>query len=144
MLPERTEPAKRKALGEANRREQAAAENYRTALYEQAAAMREVYPGWVAEAAEVLNRRRQEIRAKVDDLLDEFVGLAAEQELQRSLQYFDGQAASWIYNPPRPERQGRSREKAEHRAKLGRKKASVAREPVALLAAVVQVAEEDR
>jgi hypothetical protein len=90
----------------------AAADNFRAAVYDQAAAMREHYGEWRAAVERRIDGHEAAVRELVAKLNDEFSSLAVDRELRRALEYFNGDPGNWTFIPPRPEALERSRRKA--------------------------------
>jgi hypothetical protein len=126
-MPERSEPAKRQTLGDANRREKAAAENVRAAVYAQSDAMREHYGEWVADVEQRIEARANAISKLVDKVRTEFGSLGVDRELLRALLYFNGNPDAWRFQVSRPGIEQRRREKAERNLALS---SSVQRNPL--------------
>lgn len=121
-LPEPTLLGKRKILGGANRRRQAAAENVRSAIYEQAGAMREHYGEWVGDLETRKAKRQVAIRDLIGKLRDEFAEQRQLGGLLAALAHFDGGPSNWHYQAPREGAEQRARERAKSELASRRRK----------------------
>src|SRR5581483_10700618 len=112
-LPERSEPAARQALAEANRRRLAAEANLREALAAQAQALRAHYGAALAAQRRRAERLRSRIAEQLEAIAQARPELERERALGRALEGFDGSPDTLDVRLPRPDRIERRRRAAE-------------------------------
>ena len=115
-LPEPTAPATRRAVAEANRRKQAAEQNLRQALREQAEQLRDHFGEAVEAQQQRVEKRIAAISGMVEKLRAEFAALDADRTMLDALGFFGdggGNPDDWRFQAARPDRDQRRRELAE-------------------------------
>jgi|GEM_PF-4934249 len=143
-LPERSEPAARQALAEANRRRLAAEANLREALAAQAQALRAHYGAALAAQRRRAERLRSRIAEQLEAIAQALPELERERALVRALEGFDGSPDTLDVRLPRPDRIERRRRAAEEAEARRRGGDPVPREPERLLAALARLLGEEQ